>query len=329
VQAQNGDSIGSHRASRPAAAAMHSAVKPGDVLVAVAREELAFVFQSLGWRSAARRMRGVQSTKPHAAVRTAAHRSDDEAAPQLPAGLREAAKQLVVEMQGERRLRFSPADLQSRMRLDDPHELVAAYTRQMMSFLLFNPDPAAILMIGLGGGSMAKFCHSHLPRASLTVVEVDARVIALRDAFFVPPDDARLRVVHDDGARYMRLAHAPLDAILVDAFDESGVAQSLADPQFFLEAARRLAPDGVLIMNLHGDSARFAAHLRSARAAFGARSLLAPVTANENLLLFAWGERAVARQDVRMDVRARRLQSMLRLNFVSYLRRLREARTIG
>ena len=51
----------------------------------------------------------------------------------------------------------------------------------MMGFLLFIPSPARILMVGLGGGSLAKFCFRHLPDAAIDVVEINPHVIALRD----------------------------------------------------------------------------------------------------------------------------------------------------
>jgi len=54
--------------------------------------------------------------------------------------------------------------------LDDPYALCLAYTRKMMAFLLFNSQPRRILQLGLGGGSLAKFCYKHLPDASITAV---------------------------------------------------------------------------------------------------------------------------------------------------------------
>jgi spermidine synthase len=49
-------------------------------------------------------------------------------------------------------------------------------------------------MIGLGGGSLVKYCHHHLPGARVSVAEISPEVIALRDRFRIPPDDERLEV---------------------------------------------------------------------------------------------------------------------------------------
>src|SRR3546814_9122322 len=65
------------------------------------------------------------------------------------------------------------AFVQSIMSIDDPDRLMLDYTRQMMGFLLFNPSPQTIEMIGLGGGSLAKYCYKYLPDVSITAVEID------------------------------------------------------------------------------------------------------------------------------------------------------------
>ena len=64
--------------------------------------------------------------------------------------------------------------------------MYVSYTRAMMAFLLFNPEPRHVLMIGLGGGSLAKYCHRKLPATRITVLELDHDVIALRAKFGIP-----------------------------------------------------------------------------------------------------------------------------------------------
>src|SRR6185369_6747562 len=93
---------------------------------------------------------------------------------------------------------------QSSMLDDRPDELQVDYTRTMMGFLLLEPEPREIAMIGLGGGSLAKFCHRHLRSARITAVENNPGVIALRNEFAIPADDERLSVVAEDGAAFVR-----------------------------------------------------------------------------------------------------------------------------
>src|SRR3546814_14635441 len=86
------------------------------------------------------------------------------------------------------------------MRIDDPDRLILDYTRRMMGFLLFNPSPRAIEIIGLGGGSLAKYCHRYLPDTSIVAVEIDPEVIAVREQFFMPRERDRFEFDVGDGA---------------------------------------------------------------------------------------------------------------------------------
>ena len=88
-------------------------------------------------------------------------------------------------------LHFTLGELQSRMLSSSPWQLDLDYTRTMMGFLLFNRAPAHIGMIGLGGGSLVKFCHRSLPLSKMTVLEINPHVIALRREFLVPDDAIR------------------------------------------------------------------------------------------------------------------------------------------
>src|SRR4051812_44343848 len=82
-------------------------------------------------------------------------------------------KPFVIEDQGVRALHFAPDQVQSAMRLAAPDALNFRYTREMMGWLLFLPKPREVLMLGLGGGSLAKFCFRQLPATRITVVEND------------------------------------------------------------------------------------------------------------------------------------------------------------
>src|SRR5262245_31123673 len=119
-----------------------------------------------------------------------------------------------TERFGVRSLHIGSDTIQSSMRLARPNDLELSYTRSMMAFLLFNGNPARILMIGLGGGSLAKFAYHHMPHAQIDVIEVNPRVLAIaRSSFQVPADDGRFAVRLADGAEWIARSGPPLDAI--------------------------------------------------------------------------------------------------------------------
>ena len=177
-------------------------------------------------------------------------------------------------------------------------------------------------MIGLGGGSLPKFCYRHLPRSQITVVEINEDVIALRDEFCVPKDDERFRVVHDDGARYIERLDERMDVLLIDAFDADGIALSLAKSDFYSCAARQLTENGVLVMNFWGPCERYVDNLAQARAAFGDSLLLVPVSGDVNVLLFAFKQTPPQAITDELEAVAQRLQMRLLLDFPRYLRRI-------
>ena len=158
-------------------------------------------------------------------------------------------------------LHFTIADTQSHMLVDRPDALSLEYTRRMMGFLLFNKQPLTIGMVGLGGGSLAKFCHRYLPTSRILVAEINPHVIALRDEFSVPPDGQRFTVRCSDGAQWVRDLDTPLNVLLVDGFDYEGQPEALCSQVFYDDCFASLAPDGLLVSNQYRDHPHFGAHL--------------------------------------------------------------------
>jgi spermidine synthase len=216
---------------------------------------------------------------------------------------------------------------QSEMRLDDPEALVSAYTRKMMGFLLFRARPQRILMIGLGGGSLVKFCHRHLRTTHITAVEIDAQVIALRPHFHVPPDDSRLRVLNEDGVRHVaHMAHADqrTDVMLVDAYDRQGIANAVVKRPFLENSRRVLSPRGVFVMNLAEDKDVCDRHIETVRSVFGAPVIAVAMEHAGNVVVFA-GSALRDRRRLMMATRnSHRIQEQLGLHFPTLLRRTSE-----
>ncbi len=183
-------------------------------------------------------------------------------------------------------LQFTETVGQSRMSRLRPDALVIDYTRTMMAALLFRPHPASIGMIGLGGGSQAKFCYRHLPDSRIEAVEVDPEVIALRRVFRIPDDDRRFRVVLADGAEFLRARRGQYDLLIVDGYDPGGLPASLSSPGFYADCRAALTANGVMTGNLYGPDAD--RHLALLRRAFGKRLLVLDEARASNRVLFAW-----------------------------------------
>lgn len=231
---------------------------------------------------------------------------------------------------GERRyLHFSMRLMQSAMLKRAPNALALRYTQKMMLFLLFVPRPRRIVMIGLGGGSLLKFCHHRLPRCELRAIELDARVIALRDAFGIPEDGPTLAIVHGDGAACLAADGARCDVLLVDAFDHSGLASGLASHGFFDTAAARLSGKGVLVVNLAGERESHAGLIGAAMAAFDDRVIVMSVPEDGNQLLFAFNEPGFQPDWRRLRATARHLRERHDLDFPAFADKLERSDRLG
>jgi spermidine synthase len=198
-----------------------------------------------------------------------------------------------------RSLHFTLGETQSSMRVDRPDELQVDYTRTMMGFLLLEPRPRRIAMIGLGGGSLVKFCRLHLPSACVTVVENNPGVIALRREFGIPEDDANLSVVADDGAVFLSTNRGCADVLLVDGFDHTGQPPQLCSQAFYDDCLRALAPDGVLVVNLHADHPEHESFLGRINESFKGNAMQVPARDGCNCVVFAARGRPVTLQALR------------------------------
>jgi len=184
-------------------------------------------------------------------------------------------------------LRFAEGTAQSRMSRWSPDRLVVDYTRTMLGALALVPSPEAIGMVGLGGGSQAKFLHRHLPASQLEVIENNPAVIALRERFRVPRDDARFRVIEADAAEHLRRRKGAWDLLLIDGYDAQGIPASLSTQAFYNDVFASLRPGGVAVVNLY-DTAH-AEHRHRLGVAFGTANVrLYDEPRQSNRVAFAW-----------------------------------------
>ncbi|MFM0033589.1 fused MFS/spermidine synthase [Paraburkholderia strydomiana] len=231
---------------------------------------------------------------------------------------------VVLETANALSLHFDLLATQSFMSRRDPHKLMLGYTRTMMGFLLLKPTPSRISMIGLGGGSLAKFCYRHLPHTRIVAIEIDPAVIALRNTFHIPPDDERFEVICADGAEYVKRDDAPPDVILVDGFLAHGMPVQLGNAAFYAACHAQLADDGVLVANFVEDDPLIPYYLEEARSAFGNSLSILMAEDSCNYTMFAWkGAPKLPSRDALLT-RARTLAMTHPLNLLATARRLKQ-----
>ena len=157
-----------------------------------------------------------------------------------------------VEETRERRYLYFDGTLQSSMDRRDPCALELLYSRFASLGLALRPDAAKALIIGLGGGSMAKKYHKEFPAMEIDSIEIDPDVVEVAREFFHFREDRHQRVHGGDGREYLTRTDDRFDLILLDAYYADNMPFHLATREFFDTARDRMTPEGVLVINLIG-----------------------------------------------------------------------------
>lgn len=187
----------------------------------------------------------------------------------------EFAPVVVFEQYGERCMNFEEMESggrQSCLELDDPDRLVFEYTRMMASALLIRPEPASVLIIGLGGGSLPVALHKLLPHAVIDTVELDPAVVRVAQRFFEYETGPRQRVFIEDGRAFVERAVREgrrYDIVMLDAFDEDYIPAHLMTLEFLQQVHGALSPDGLVVANSFAQSRMYERESATYAAVFG------------------------------------------------------------
>lgn len=167
----------------------------------------------------------------------------------------------VYEYKTRRCLSFSKppsATNQSCIYLDYPQKLVFDYQKVIMAGLYLQPNPRNILIIGLGGGTVVRALQSILPLSAIDVVEINPSIVGVAKKYFAFQDNEHIRIFHQDGFDFVVTAsnrNQKYDLIIVDAFDEEYVPQSMLSETFISALRHILAGDGLVVVNTFMKSA--------------------------------------------------------------------------
>jgi spermidine synthase len=179
---------------------------------------------------------------------------------------------LTVEQRGsivELRARSRGSEaLESAVNLDDPLELVVAYTRTLYGALFIRPQPERVLMIGLGGAGFHRLFTAAYPNALLQTVELDPKVLELCETRLAFKPTARTPVALMDARMFVKRNRESWDWLILDAFRGGFVPPHLKTEEFYRECAARLSERGVFISNLHATSELYYSDVKTIQAVF-------------------------------------------------------------
>jgi spermidine synthase len=155
----------------------------------------------------------------------------------------------------------------------DPVELYLPYSQLMLASLALPADPKRALILGHGGGSLAKWLADRWPELEVDIVEVDPSVVRAAARYFGYNGAPRHHVYVRDARAFLRATAVRYDLIWLDVFARHLIPFHLTTQEFFRELRSHLGPDGVLAVNLASsgegpDRARAAAIVSTLRTVF-------------------------------------------------------------
>jgi len=109
--------------------------------------------------------------------------------------------------------------------------------------------PARIAILGNAGGTVARAFGHFFPRTEVDAVEIDGELTELGRRFF-GLRNPRMRVFTEDARPWLARSAGGYDAIMVDAYRQPYIPFYLTSREFFELARDRLAPGGVVIVNV-------------------------------------------------------------------------------
>ena len=114
-----------------------------------------------------------------------------------------------------------------------------------------HPNPKHVLVIGGGDGGSVREVLRHKAIESVTLAEIDPRVVAVTKEYFPTLrsgfEDPRTEVVYVDGIKHVETPPKSYDAIIVDSTDPVGPAENLFTASFYKAADKALTDNGMFV----------------------------------------------------------------------------------
>ena len=116
--------------------------------------------------------------------------------------------------------------------------------------LLLDRAPRRAAILGNAGGTVARGFGVYYPQVAVDAVEIDPVVTAAAYRWFGLGDNERVRTFDEDARPFLRRTGARYDLVYVDAYHQPYVPFYLATKEFFELVRKRLAPGGLVALNV-------------------------------------------------------------------------------
>jgi spermidine synthase len=132
------------------------------------------------------------------------------------------------------------------------HYLTGGYWDAMLvlPFTALERPPRRVAILGNGAGTTARGYGRFFPRAHVDGVEIDPKLEEVGRRYFDMASNPNLTVYNQDARPWLRRSASGYDVIVLDSYRQPYVPFYLATREFFELVRDRLAPGGVLVINV-------------------------------------------------------------------------------
>jgi spermidine synthase len=117
-------------------------------------------------------------------------------------------------------------------------------------FAVLREPPRRVAMLGFAGGTVARAYARYFPRARIDGVEIDSELFDIGRRYFGLRPRPQLHEYGEDARPFLRRIDARYDVIYLDTYRQPYIPFYLSTREFFELARSRLAPGGLLVVNL-------------------------------------------------------------------------------
>ena len=161
------------------------------------------------------------------------------------------------------------AQQQSAINLDNLNEHVYDYSLLAMSALLFVNNPANVLCIGLGGGTIPSHISRLFPKSNIDVLELDSVVYDIAKQYFLFKESNKTKVILGDALDTIKDLDKTYNMVFLDVYDTDYIPLSLMSLEFTKSIYNVMKASGVLSINTCNIHESFPSQLNTIKKVFG------------------------------------------------------------
>ena len=223
-----------------------------------------------------------------------------------------------------RSLYFDSGAIQTQIDLQNPGKLPLAVYRAMLAPLMFIDEPNSVLLLGTGGGAIARYLHHHIPDLKGVAVEKSAEVADIAGEYFsFPSDKSNWELIVDDARNFTEQYNNQFDYIVVDITENDTTPVWIYNISYLKQLKALLTPNGVLVINIVTDDPDvFTTMAFNARDQFKNTTAFMSVPDHRNILLFGFMQQPPYCNDNSISSRLPDLEKQWSIEFGEFYSRM-------